>query len=50
MNAIVGVCKFCGCTEDRPCLFDRGAGLEPCAWLTPNIWRASTVDIVRPSL
>jgi hypothetical protein len=31
---MIGVCKFCGCTEDAPCFL----GLQgPCAWLLEDV-------------
>jgi hypothetical protein len=39
-----GVCKFCGCTDMRPCFVrdvpgdQRGPGfLSPCAWLIEDV-------------
>lgn len=40
---MIGICKFCGCTEDKPCVFralDPEAPafeLWPCAWLLPDV-------------
>ena len=31
---MIGVCKFCGCTENAPCLIP---GIGPCAWLLPDV-------------
>ena|SRR5271157_2798090 len=26
-------CRFCGCTEDRPCIYERVTGPETCSWV-----------------
>ena len=33
MALIGGICKYCGCTDTAPCVFDRGDGPEACAWV-----------------
>jgi hypothetical protein len=46
MRKLLQQCKFCGCTEDKPCVFrapDPGAPpfeLWPCAWLLPDVCTA----------
>ena len=34
---MVGICKFCGCTENAPCVTTGPEGMAVCAWLLDDV-------------